>query len=423
MKQIKNNFLKDFVQLYSDYAALKENENHSIADIETQRYFYQQYQPTGLLYGAPVVTGFIGDNEKYNSMEDSQKLKFVFLSAIFNFHERAGNGNPMELIYKLAEFYSTIYYNDQAGFDKKLEEDLKIKNAEKILRKRILKSRTLRRYFSFHSSHNCLLFLDVFFFIHWMQKLHLNTEKVKKEMHQLYFTVLKVVAAAMWANNSLERSEKYIYRSFIHSTQFNRDQRKAARKLLKQKIDLDSIDVSEVESWILKKYLLELAIFTIYSDRMIEHNEKSFLQRLSKKLGLDNDEFDASFIAVETFMLENWENIRVLKYKSHAGMVYGDLKNKMMSIGKRYKTSFVTEIKESRELMKLINKSRREDLTEEERKKVKAQLVDIMKTIPALSVTLLPGGTVILFALYEILPDEFLPSGFKNKIKDNLPKK
>jgi len=52
-------------------------------------------------------------------------------------------------------------------------------------------------------------------------------------------------------------------------------------------------------------------------------------------------------------------------------------------------------------------------LSENEKKKVKKQLLDILKTIPAFTIFLLPGGTIILPILLKILPKELLlPSSY-----------
>ena len=50
-----------------------------------------------------------------------------------------------------------------------------------------------------------------------------------------------------------------------------------------------------------------------------------------------------------------------------------------------------------------------------EKSKIKIQLLDICKAIPALAVFLLPGGALLLPLLIKLIPD-ILPSAFKEDV-------
>ena len=76
------------------------------------------------------------------------------------------------------------------------------------------------------------------------------------------------------------------------------------------------------------------------------------------------------------------------------------------------KKRLAKEIKESKELFSLLTKSTHKKLTSEEKKKVKEQLLDICKSVPALAVFLLPGGAILLPLLIKLIPD-ILPSAFR----------
>jgi len=76
------------------------------------------------------------------------------------------------------------------------------------------------------------------------------------------------------------------------------------------------------------------------------------------------------------------------------------------------KLRLAKEIRESKELLTLLTKSTHKKLTKEEKKKVKNQLLDICKSIPALAVFMLPGGALLLPLLIKLIPD-ILPSSFR----------
>ena len=67
------------------------------------------------------------------------------------------------------------------------------------------------------------------------------------------------------------------------------------------------------------------------------------------------------------------------------------------------------ELSQSKEAMYLIKKSTHANLSEEEKLKIKVQLLDICKAIPAFAVFMLPGGALLLPLLIKLIPD-ILPS-------------
>lgn len=76
------------------------------------------------------------------------------------------------------------------------------------------------------------------------------------------------------------------------------------------------------------------------------------------------------------------------------------------------------ELLQSKEAMHLIGKSTHTHLTEEEKSKIKIQLLDICKAIPAFTVFMLPGGALLLPLLIKLIPD-ILPSAFKEDPTEN----
>jgi hypothetical protein len=83
----------------------------------------------------------------------------------------------------------------------------------------------------------------------------------------------------------------------------------------------------------------------------------------------------------------------------------------------RNKLRLALELKQSKEAVFLIKKATHSQLSEEEKEKVKIQLLDICKAIPALAVFLLPGGALLLPLLIKLIPD-ILPSAFQEDFKE-----
>ena len=79
---------------------------------------------------------------------------------------------------------------------------------------------------------------------------------------------------------------------------------------------------------------------------------------------------------------------------------------------KSNKKRLIQELKESKGLLFLIQKSLSTPLTDQEKRKVKEQALDICKTIPAFAIFMLPGGALLLPVFIKLLPD-ILPSAFR----------
>lgn len=84
--------------------------------------------------------------------------------------------------------------------------------------------------------------------------------------------------------------------------------------------------------------------------------------------------------------------------------------------------ALVFEIKQTRELASLLTKSTHTTLTDEEWGKVRLQLTEILKAIPALAIFALPGGMILLPILFRFLPEQMRPRSFpKQKSEKTTP--
>ena len=75
------------------------------------------------------------------------------------------------------------------------------------------------------------------------------------------------------------------------------------------------------------------------------------------------------------------------------------------------------ELGQSKEAFSLLKKSTQTSLSEEEKEKIKIQLLDICKAIPAFTVFMLPGGALLLPLLIKLIPD-ILPSAFQEESEE-----
>ena len=81
----------------------------------------------------------------------------------------------------------------------------------------------------------------------------------------------------------------------------------------------------------------------------------------------------------------------------------------------RNKKRLQNELAESKELVVLLATSTQRELDAQEKKKMKKQLLDVCKTIPSLTIFLLPGGSLLLPILIKFIP-QILPSSFNENL-------
>lgn len=82
----------------------------------------------------------------------------------------------------------------------------------------------------------------------------------------------------------------------------------------------------------------------------------------------------------------------------------------------RNKNAIWNEISQSDEMLRLMWRySLGGTLTDDEQKRVREQLLDLARIVPALGIFALPGGAVLLPMLARALPWDLLPSSFREQ--------
>ena len=96
-----------------------------------------------------------------------------------------------------------------------------------------------------------------------------------------------------------------------------------------------------------------------------------------------------------------------------------DLGAKLKKALQEHKAAFIEEIHQTGDLSRLLVKwSTRGGLTPEEKQRVQHQLLDVLKTIPALAIFVAPLGVVMLPLVYAMLPKGMRPSAFQEMGKE-----
>src|SRR5690606_30660307 len=156
---------------------------------------------------------------------------------------------------------------------------------------------------------------------------------------------------------------------------------------------------------------LEIGILTLWADKKVEDLEMQFLMRFASHLGFDEEDLENSLIAIEGFVLENWEQLSYLQNKQDYQQVSEQFIRRVARIAEKNKMRLIKELQENTELLPLLMKSRSSEMTPEEKERIRVSLVQLLRVIPTFQIISLPRRFLTLPVLLKILPKSLFTEG------------
>jgi hypothetical protein len=408
-------WLKEYLDFRKEL--LKDVTEESKHTAHPEHSLYRIIQPRGLMYGQSVGVHDLPNSNEWNE-KDRMKILLAesLISSSILFYDKPIK-TPDELskvivktLENIGNFYNNIFpelATPSKTFFGKRKSPLEL--AEKILDKRIDRTAEFDTNFWVQFFHNSLLFLDIFIFGQW---IHTNADRIvsdffKYEREELRFSVVKIIACAAHSNSKIEPEERRLLEFFLQSTELPHDKKREAKKIFDEGISLEEINLPTNNSWILKKYFLEIAILTIWADKLVEESELVFLKQFCKYLGFTDEDLNHSLLAIEGFVLEHWDKLNYLQNKQDYKQVSAQFIERMSKTTAAHKNRLVKEVQETRELMDLLRKARASELDEEEKEHMQELLIFAIKSIPTFGIVSLPQRFLTLPILMKILPNNF----------------
>lgn len=420
MKPRDKGWLKEFLDARKDLLQdLTTESGHKGSHPEQS--LYRVIQPTGLMYGQSVGDIEIPEQDLWNE-KDRMKILLAesLISSSLLFYDRPVRTAEeldkvfMKTLESIGNFYNNIFPEVSTPaktlFGKKKSA---IEVAEIILNKRIEYTSTYHGNFWTYFFHNTLLFLDVFIFGQW---IHTNADKIvadffRYEREELRFSVIKVIASAAHANKEVVHEERKLFEFFLQSTDFASDRRKEALKIFEEGIAVEDINLPSENSWILKKFFLEIAILTLWADKKVEQSELDYLKSFCHYLGFSDEDLDNSMVAIEGFILEHWIQLEYLQNKQNYQQVSEQFIKRVARIAERNKGRLIKEMQDNEDVMNLLKKARSNELSLDEKENMREELIRMLKGIPTFMIIALPQKFLTLPILLKILPKNLFAEG------------
>lgn len=180
--------------------------------------------------------------------------------------------------------------------------------------------------------------------------------------------------------------------------------------------------VEGVRSPELRRFILEQVLLASLVDGYRSQNERAFIHQLVQALHVSEGTLRELELEVAEFYARNRSVVDVFTLSAAADVLGQDLVSRIQETASLNFQRLMQEARETAELSVLLTKAaRRQPLTEDERRRMRAQLIDVAKAIPALALFAAPGGALLLIALSKVLPFSLLPSSFQQPLRPALP--
>jgi hypothetical protein len=366
---------------------------------------------TGLLYGSCVQLIYAKNIKLSQYTKDEQLKLLLFETLIYVYKNRFNQFNKNEFLAALENFYQgaeTNQFDHWISFFLEKSTDAKL---EKILNDRVKVNSTIfgSNYWLNHLS-NSFVFLDVLLFEQFLKN---ETKSFFESYEPIASTAINCLAYSAYHDNQVEEKEQRILWHFLASADLQKEEKIRCEKIILEGISLKEIAFSKFNTAIIESSIYELCIFVVKGTHLLSESEEHKMIDFGRHLNLTENDIHLSFMLCNAFLMENGEDITLLKSESNTQFVYQSFTKRWLRILGRNKDKLIKELKESKELITLIQKSTKEELTKEEKDLVKSQFMDILKSMPSMAIFLLPGGGLLLPLILKLVPD-LLPSSFKD---------
>ncbi len=377
---------------------LKEVSETMYSQTETAE-FYNRLKHAGFIYGSNIKV--VLDIVKPFDLTEEERCKINLLLTFYFIYKK--EKLEEDFIESLIRYYKTISDQKRSFFDDLFGDKTSDSLLENMIHKRIhIDDNFISKSFNYFLI-NALLFVDILGY----QRFLKNENGIKDYVNTLESALETIVFSVIDNKSKKTEYDENLIKLFEGSMRHKNSE-----------LPTYSNAVSFISEPLEKLYVIDLVCMASWTDKVIDKEEREFLNRLKTDLALDSDVIIQSVDAINTFYDEHKEDVAFLSSKNLAQSFYDNSSKVVSKLIKRNSKRLIKELSESKEAMALLAQSTQRNLTDDEQKKVQSQLLDIFKSIPSLAIFMLPGGMLLLPLFVKFIP-KLLPSAFDdNRIDD-----
>ncbi|AWM12464.1 LETM1-related biofilm-associated protein [Flavobacterium sp. NRK F10] len=384
-----------------------ENENNFIDFKGSFTSFYKTVRESGFIYGYTISFN-LKESYPIEKFSQDEITKVGLLTSLYYVYTLVtGDTDSKNFIKTAKNFYKEVQHENYIFLKNILPSANNSSKLEVIINDRI---QTNANFISKNFSHiitNALLFIDVLAFFNYLKaKNHFSAKYIK----DFELCCIKIVSLALNVKQNKTKYDELIIKLFENSLRYTKSPEF-------EESSLEKLNFQDYPHILERLYLLDLTEMALWNDEKLESKELQFLNEIIIRLQLEHINLDNSCQNIDQFISKYKEEIPYFNYSNPVKHFYDQTNKTVTKLIIRNKNRLIKEISESKELMILLLQSTSRELDETEKKKVKKQLLDICKTIPSLTIFLLPGGGILLPILIKYIP-QLLPSSFNENLED-----
>lgn len=374
--------------------------NPSFFENKTEEKFYEEIRSTGFVYG--YTTSSIQPVFKTFDLTPDEYGKVVLLEALYGTFVLTTNKTDIKLFIKETElFYNTMRVAKTESFFSfiKFETKKPYASLERIINERTSRSTNfLDKTFSHHLS-NFLIFTDVLCF----KRFLLNETEILSYYKYLETTISHLVMISFHQKKNNSKYDIKIQELLNTSFKYT-----ALKEL---NINLTELDLSNIKTYYGKAYIYDIALMVLWNDEKIDKKEFKYIINLQEKTHISKEFTKRSLETMTNFIEKHREEIPYFQFSHPLKKLYKNTNNSVAILIKRNKKSLIKELSNNKQLMQLLVKATYKSLSSREKIQLKNQFIELAKTVPAFTIFLIPGGSLLLPILIKLLP-ELIPNSF-----------
>ncbi|NER15691.1 LETM1-related biofilm-associated protein [Spongiivirga citrea] len=367
--------------------------------------YYGALRTSGFIYGTNASDVFQFESDIDHTEEEITKINLL-LALLYQYFQSIDKGNKEDGIRSILNYFDTLGARKFSFLDKVLVGKQPSSQLEKILHNRIQANKNIFTKNFSNIITNALLFIDVLTYKQYLDG-HLDVSLYAERLEQV---ITNVVLDALNSKDQKTDYDELLVKLVESSLRFHERATDTSNTnyvhLLKGYTTLCE-----------RTYIFDLACMAVWDDKKLDAKEEHYIWKLRDELSLSEGEAAIAVTSAIQFIENNKDKISFFNHSNPVKHFYDQSSKTVSVLILRNRRRLVKELKQSQELLALLGKSAGKTLTEEEKQKVKEQLLDICKTIPSLAIFALPGGAVLLPILIKFIP-KLLPSAFdENRVE------
>jgi|694.fasta_scaffold27358_6 hypothetical protein len=349
------------------------------ADISS---FYQAFRQNGFVYGKIISKAYQSADFELTSEE---QYKLFYVKALFHLDRLYYQDE--NFLHRLIIFYKNTISENWLNINQYIVKDNSSAKLELIIQNRIKFYQGVvgNKYLQ-----NTLLFLDVLLYYRY-----LNGEKIN--IHTLHF--LEQFAESIFTHE-LKAKNFSLQSLFKPFYQFLQEQNKDDYA---ESIDTNLSDLGQL-------FFMDLAVINYYFTHK-NFDDNHDLKSFGKSIKIDEETVELAINSFVNFVHDYANDYKILEKQMFHQALFSQTQSQLSLLVSRNQKRLMKEINNNKKLLSIIGQTPYKNLSVEERKYVKDQLLEISKTIPSLAIFVLPGGGLLLPILVRLLP-QLLPNSF-----------